>query len=188
MYDVNKNLNLEDNNWHFVEISKINDKIIKELIKNLNSGLSEDFFISFESLLLIIRGKTKFTDIIESSIIKEINQTSDYNREIFKFLLDSIKNEQKYYELLPQLYNPDFVIRARTLMQIEESRDLTYLRFIIPLVNDPDDSVRWAVIKLLNKLDLVNNNRTVYDKLNNHLGNELNPIIHKELAKILKIK
>ena len=48
------NLTEEDNaNWGVIEISKITNRIIEKLINNLKSELSDDFFISFESLIKI---------------------------------------------------------------------------------------------------------------------------------------
>ncbi|KKL14318.1 hypothetical protein LCGC14_2516860, partial [marine sediment metagenome] len=46
----------ESTNWDVIEISKVSDKNIRILIDNLKldkAELSDDFFISFESLLKI---------------------------------------------------------------------------------------------------------------------------------------
>ena len=69
----NKNWDEEDNiNWDIIEISKVDDKIIQRLINNLKlhtSDLSENFFISFESLLKL--GK-KIEPVLDSYIKKTI--------------------------------------------------------------------------------------------------------------------
>ncbi|KKM07664.1 hypothetical protein LCGC14_1731620, partial [marine sediment metagenome] len=70
----NKNWDEEENiNWDIIEISKVNDKIIKDLILNLKldkSDLSDRFFISFESLLKI----GKKAEAVLDSYIKDIDE------------------------------------------------------------------------------------------------------------------
>ena len=41
----------ESNNYDIIEVSKVNDKIIKKLLDYLKYDISDSFFISFESLL-----------------------------------------------------------------------------------------------------------------------------------------
>ncbi|MFW9878964.1 MAG: hypothetical protein ACFFG0_38285, partial [Candidatus Thorarchaeota archaeon] len=55
----------EDVQWDVIEISKVDDKIIRYLLDNLNlekSDLSDSFFISFESLLKIGKKAEKILD------------------------------------------------------------------------------------------------------------------------------
>ena len=51
MNDMNKFKDLDKENWKFVEISEITDKIIKKLVNNLKMNLSEDFFLSFYDVI-----------------------------------------------------------------------------------------------------------------------------------------
>ncbi|MFX1419370.1 MAG: hypothetical protein ACFE9N_10660, partial [Promethearchaeota archaeon] len=105
----------EDNiNWDIIEISKVDDKIIQILINNLElhkSDLSENFFISFESLLKL--GK-KIEPVLDS-FIKETTEIHNFKIDIFNFILDFVKNNTLKYVLVPQLYHPDFITRARTI-------------------------------------------------------------------------
>ena len=83
-----------------------------------------------------------------------------------------------------QLYNPDFIARARAIMQIEDTEDLNYLKHVLPLVEDPDDSVRWAAINyLINKAQL--NDPIVYKKLSIQMEKESNSVIQKKLTDVL---
>jgi hypothetical protein len=170
---------LDNPNWDVIEISKINDKIIKKLLIKLSLGISDDFFICFESLMRI--GEKVKPVIIP--YIKE-NQINPFVRNVLYFILNMIENDEASPPLLPKLYNPDFIMRARTIMEIEESRKVDYLKFLLPLIDDPDDSVRWALIKLLNSLGLVNN-PMVKTELETHLLKEKNPIIIKKIKEMI---
>ena len=83
--------------------------------------------------------------------------------------------------LVPQLYHPDFIVRAKTILKIEKNADLRYLSYILPLLNDPDDSVRWAVIKFLDTNNLIKDSM-VRKELKTFIKAESNTII-KEKAK-----
>ncbi|MBD3215733.1 MAG: hypothetical protein GF311_24185 [Candidatus Lokiarchaeota archaeon] len=170
---------LDNPNWDIIEISKIDDKIIKKLLNKLSLGISDDFFICFESLMKI---GEKAKPVIISHIKK--NQIDHFVRDVLYFILNTIKNNNASPPLLPKLYNPDFIMRARTIMEIEESRKVDYLKFLLPLINDPDDSVRWALIKLLHSLELVNN-PMVKTELEAHLSKEKNPIIIKKIKEMI---
>jgi hypothetical protein len=174
------NRNLEDENWKFIEVTKINDKIIKDLVQNLKKGLSDDFYISIESLLRI--GKKAESELKTS--LDEIEGIFNFKRDIFTIILNYIKNQDIENGLLLRLYNPDFTVRARTIMEIEHNQKLSYLQYLLPLVNDPDDSVRWTLINALNNLDQVKN-PTVRNKLENQMIKESNPVIKSKLEKIL---
>ena len=66
----------EDLNWDLIEISQVDDKIIRSLINNLKldkSDLSDNFFIAFESLLKI--GKKA-----EDSLETYVKETSIFSR------------------------------------------------------------------------------------------------------------
>ena len=69
-------MTLDKENYKIIEISKVDNKIIKKLIDNLKLGLSDDFFISFESLLKL--GK-KAESMIESQI-KDIDNEHSYKK------------------------------------------------------------------------------------------------------------
>ncbi|MFW9784325.1 MAG: HEAT repeat domain-containing protein [Candidatus Heimdallarchaeota archaeon] len=177
----NKN-NREDDNWDLIEVSKVNDKIIKKLLNYLKYDISENFFISFESLLKL---GNKIPEYTIDSIIKELEQSHNFKKELFQFILNFTKNGIIEYHLLPQLYNPDFIIRARAVMKIKDNNDSKYLKFLLPLLEDPDDSVRWSVIKYLASFK---DNHIIYNELKKHLDKELNPIIFDNLREIIQEK
>jgi len=175
----------DDINWDIIEISKVDDKIIRRLINNLNldkSDLSQDFFISFESLLKL--GK-KIEPVLDS-FIQETSEIHNSKVDIFNFILDFVKNNTLKYILVPQLYHPDFVTRARTILKLELEGDKNYLNFILPLLNDPDDSVRWAVIRFLNSHKQLINNPLVHKELKSHIKYELNTVIKKKIIELFK--
>ena len=168
----------DEGNWDVIQVSKISDKIIKRLLDYLKSGISDSFFISLESVL-------KLGNKIPESEIRqtiELFTLDDYKKDLFKFILDFINQETIEHHLLPQLYSPDFITRARTIMKIKENDDKKYLKFLLPLINDPDDSVRWSVIDYLVKYQ---QESEINSELRNHLENELNPIIYDNLKSIL---
>jgi len=170
----------ENDNWDVIEISKVNDKIIKRLLNYLKSEISENFFISFESLLKL--GK-KIPKTTINNILDELDKSDDFKKEIFKFILDFTQNSTVEYHLLPQLYNPDFILRARAIMKIEVNNDKRYIKFLLPLLEDPDDSVRYKTMKFLSKFK---DNSTIYKHLKAHLDKELNPIIFNTLKEKLE--
>ena len=173
----------EDNpNWEFVKISKIDNKTIKKLVENLNLGLSEDFYFSIESILKL--GK-KAETILEYQI-REMDDHYIFKKEFLKILLNFIKNNEIENPILFDLFHPDFVVRARALKEINRIDALKYLHLILPLISDPDDSVRWAVIELLTSINQLEN-PIIYKKLKTRLETESNPIIQKKLKEILKI-
>ncbi|MFX1592792.1 MAG: HEAT repeat domain-containing protein [Promethearchaeota archaeon] len=176
----------EDNiNWDVVEISKVDDKIIQRLIKNLKldkSDLSQSFFISFESLLKL--GK-KIESVLDS-YVKETTEIHNFKVDIFNFILDFVKNDTIKYVLVPQLYHPDFITRARAVLKLELAADINYLRFILPLLNDPDDSVRWAVIRFFNTHRHLLKNPLVHKELKSLIEKELNPVIKEKVIELFK--
>jgi hypothetical protein len=170
-------------NHKILEISKVDDKIIKRLIDNLKLDLSDNFFISFESLIKL--GK-KAESALES-VIHEIDDHHQFKKEVFNLLLNFIKNNEIENPLLLKLYHPDFIVRANALVQIEKNDALKNLNFILPLISDPDDSVRWAVMRLLDSLDQSENqNPIIFKKLKKQVEIEPNPVIQKKIKKILK--
>ena len=175
------NSNLEEKDWHFIEVSKVDDEIISKLIQNLNLEMSDDFFISFESLLKI--GKRAKSKIMAE--MNDIEESFKSKKEIFNILLSCIKDKMMSDSLIHQLYHPDFLVRARAIFKIEERGDLRYLKYLLPLMDDPDDSVRWALIKLLVNLNLLKN-PYINSKLEQHLRRESNPIIQEKIAMFLK--
>jgi HEAT repeat protein len=169
----------DDGYWDIIEVSKVNDKIIKNLLNHLRDKISENFFISFESLLKIAR---KIPEFELNSIINELDESDLFKREIFKFILSYVKEEVVEYHLLPHLYSPDFILRAKIIMKIKENDDKKYIKFLIPLLNDPDDSVRWSVIDYLS---MHKEDQMIYNNLKNQINNELNPIILENLIKLI---
>ena len=178
---LQNNKNWDKENYEIMEISKIDDKIIKKLIDNLKLDLSDDFFISFESLLKL--GK-RAESAIESQI-KDMDEVHNFKKEIFNFLHKNIKTNEIENPLITRLYHPDFIIRANAIMHIDKNDALKYLNLILPLISDPDDSVRWAVIKLLGTLNQLDN-PIISKKLIKQLSFESNPVIKKTIKKILK--
>jgi len=174
------NITVEKENWHYVEISKIDDKIIKKLVNNLKLNLSEEFFLSFDSLLKL--GKKAEPEL--TTAINEMDEQHKFTKEIFNVLIKYIKTNKTKNPLIIQLYHPDFIIRAKAITQIGLNKDLRYLPYLLPLLEDPDDSVRNAVINLF--INKYIENTTVYKKLRKHVGKESNPIIRKNLAKVFE--
>jgi len=170
----------ESNNWDVVEVSKVNDKIIRKLLDYLKYDISDKFFISFESLLKL---GNKVPEATIKNIISELEQTHNFKKELFQFILNFIKDETVEYHLLPQIYSPDFIVRARAVMKIKDNNDVRYLKFLLPLLDDPDDSVRWSAIKFLSQhID----NPIIHYELKKHLNKELNPIISENLKDVFK--
>jgi len=174
----------ENLKWDLIEISKVDDKIIRELIYKLeldNPYLSDSFFIALESLLKL-RKKVEFElDLY----INETDQIHYSKVDLFNFLLEFIKNDTIEDILVPQLYHPDFVIRAKTIFKLDQAGDVKYLKYILPLTNDPDDSVRWAVVKFLEKHDMIKN-PLVYKELKSLIERESNQVIKKKIKEIFK--
>jgi len=177
--DVN---NTDNPNWDVIEVSKVNDKIIMTLLNYLKYDVSEKFFISFESLLKL---GNRVPEATIRNIVEELDQSHDFKKELFQFILNFMNNEAVEYHLLPQIYSPDFIIRARAVMKIKENDDIRYLKFLLPLLDDPDDSVRWSVIKFLSKHI---KNPIIYSELKHHLNKELNPIIFDSLKEIFEVE
>ncbi|MFX1376561.1 MAG: HEAT repeat domain-containing protein [Promethearchaeota archaeon] len=180
----NKILDEENLDWDVMEISKVDDKIIRHLLDNLKldkCNLSENFFISFESLLKIGKKARNVFDLY----IRETKEIHNFKLDIFNFMLDFINNKKIEYLLVPGLYNPDFITRARTIFRIEQAGDKRYLKFILPLLNDPDDSVRWAVLRYLDNLDMVKN-PLVSKELKLFIENESNLVIKEKCKEIFK--
>ena len=171
----------DDANWGVIEISKITNGIIGKLLDKLKKGLSDDFFISFQSLIKIGR---KAEPMLQA-IIDNNDNNLEFRNDLFHFALKLIQEDEIENPLVLQLYNPDFIARARAIMQIEDAGDLNYLKFILPLVEDPDDSVRWAAINfLINKGQL--DKPIVFKKLKGQMRKESNSVILKRLTEILK--
>ncbi len=174
----------EDLKWDVIEISKVDDKIISYLLDNLKldkSDLSDNFFIAFESLLKIGKKAENVLDFY----IRETNEIHNFKIDVFNFILDFIKNKKIEYLLVPHLYDPDFITRARTIFKIEQAGDKKYLKFILPLLNDPDDSVRWAVLRFLDTFDMVKN-PLVCKELKCFIEKESNPIIKEKGKEVFK--
>lgn len=174
----------EDLNWDVIEISKVDDKIIRILLDEMkleSDLISDNFFIAFESLLKI--GK-KAENAIDQYIL-ETSKIHNFKLDVFNYLLNFIKDNNLEYLLVPQLYHPEFTTRARTIFKIQQKGDIKYLKFILPLLNDPDDSVRWAVIRFLETYGLVKN-PIVFKELKKFVESESNPVIREKLRECFK--
>jgi hypothetical protein len=178
--NLGDNINVDEENWHYVEISKIDDTIIKKLVDNLKLNLSEDFYLSFESLLKL--GKKAAPELMAA--IREMDEQHKFKKEIFKALLKHINTKKSENPKIFRLYHPDFEIRARAVIELGQGDNSKNLKFLLPLIKDPDDSVRWAVINLLINQYLTN--PQVYKKLKKHVSKESNPIIRKNLTKVIE--
>lgn len=174
------NRSLEEDDWHYVKISAIDEKIIKKLIDNLKLDVSEDFFLSFNSLLKL--GKRAESEI--QSTISEMDEFHKFKKEIFKYLLNYVRYSSSEYPLVAKLYNPDFLIRVQGIKEIDK-KDLSYLKFLLPMIRDPDDSVRAAIINLLIKKHL--KDPKVLKLLKRQINKESNPVIKEKLRKIFEI-
>ncbi len=168
------NRSLEEDDWHYVKISTIDEKIIKKLIDNLKLDVSEDFFLSFNSLLKL--GKRAESEI--RTTINEMDEFHKFKKEIFKYLLNYVRYNGSDYPLVSKLYSPDFLIRVQAIKEID-NKDLDYLKFLLPMIKDPDDSVRAAVINLLINRHL--EDYKVLKNLKNHVNKESNPVIKEKL-------
>lgn len=177
--NYSKDKELDNVNWNLIKLSNVNDKIIKQLINHMRSELSDNFFISFESLINI---GSKATKLIEKTY-KKYSTTRNFRKYLFQFLLNYY-NDFVEDPLVLRLYHPDFIIRAKALMQIEENGDIDYLKFIIPLLNDPDDSVRWAALRVLESFKEFENNPLTFLKIENRIRKEPNLVIKEKLIKI----
>ena len=173
------NRSLEEDDWHYVKISAIDEKIIKKLIDNLKLDVSEDFFLSFNSLLKL--GKRAESEI--RSTISEMDEFHKFKKEIFKYLLNNFRYNSGEYPLVSKLYNPDFLIRVQAIKEIDK-KNLNYLKFLLPMIKDPDDSVRAAVINLLINRHL--EDHIVLKNLKKHINKESNPVIKEKLKKFFE--
>jgi len=167
-------------NWDLIEVSKVNDKIIRKLLNYLKYDISENFFISFESLLKL---GSKVPQSTIKNLLDKLEKTHEFKKELFRFILKFTEDGIVEYHLLPELYNPDFIIRAKAVMKITEYNDIRYIKFLLPLLEDPDDSVRWSVIRFLSNHK---ENSTIRSELQDHLNKELNPVIYENLKRILQ--
>ena len=119
------------------------------------------------------------------AVINNRTEGLGFQIDLFKFALNIMQSNEVEDSLVLQLYNPDFIARARAIMQIEDAKELNYLKYVLPLVEDPDDSVRWAAINfLINRENL--NDPIVYEKLISQMDRESNTIIQKKLKDVLK--
>ena len=179
-----RNLTEEDNaNWGIIEISKITNRIIEKLIENLKLELSDDFFISFESLIKI----GEKAEPMLKAVINDNTGKLGFQKDLLKFILNFIQHDEVDNPLVFQLYKPDFIARARAIMQIDDLDDLNYLKYVLPLVGDPDDSVRWAAINFLINKEQVEN-PIVHKKLIMQMRKESNSVIQKKLTDVLNKK
>lgn len=171
---------LEENNWRFMQISKVNDDIIQLLAQNIKLQLSDDFFLSLESLLKLGKKAVPFLKSLKKDVSIE-----NYKRKLISIALRYIKRKSLEDLVVLQLYHPDFEIRAKTIVQMSKLKEVNYLNVVTPLLKDPDDSVRWAAINYL--IDNHFNNKNVKAELIAHAKVEKNPIIKRKLEENLNI-
>lgn len=175
----NKPVQNQENYWDVIKVSDVNDKIIHQLINVLKVDLSEDFFISLESLTKL---GDKARPAIES-VVDEIDEQHNFKKEIFTNLLNFFKKGEVDKPLMFKLLHSDFIVRARSIMNIVENNEvIKYLVYLIPLLDDPDHSVRFtAVNALLRHLDL----EIVKKALRSRIKKENNPIIKRRIIENL---
>ncbi len=171
---------LDNDGWGLVKISEVNDKIIRKLVDNLKLDLSDEFFMSFESIIKL----GKKAESILKSTINEMDRSNKFKKEIFNFLLNVISTNKLEDPLILKLFHHDFIVRVQAIKYIEKNKDLKYVDLILALIKDPDDSVRVAVINLLVSLNQIKN-PLIYNTLKSHINYESNLIIQKKLKKIL---
>ena len=174
------NKNLEDENWKLIAVNQINDKIIKDLVKNLHKEVSDDFYISIESLLKL--GEKAKSELKAS--LNELEETFLFKKNILNVLLNTIEDKEIERAFLLQLYHTDFTIRANSILHIEATKNLKYLPYLLPLIEDPDDSVRWTLINSLSNLNQIQSPK-VLSRLKTRLNKEPNQVIKKRLESIL---
>jgi len=164
-----------------VELSKVDDKVIKILLNQLRLDISDEFFISFESILKIGDKAKKQIKLY----INELDEAHNFKKELFKFMLNYIIKKDCENPLVLELYHPDFTIRANALKKLEKENNIfEYFKFLLPLIDDPDDSVRWAVINLFIKHNQIKNSQ-FRKKLKNRIKKESNIVIKNRILKIL---
>ncbi|MGV9171764.1 MAG: HEAT repeat domain-containing protein [Promethearchaeia archaeon] len=168
---------MEEQNWQLMEVSEVNDKIIENLLIHLKINLSEEVFISVESLLKI--GKKAESQI--DDFLTRYSKSKKYHIALIQKISKYLKNEGVNPTLL-KLYHPDFIIRAKAIMQLERKEILKNISLIIPCFTDPDDSVRFALVKSLINLDLINH-RSFKSLLKNHCKKESNSVIRDKIKK-----
>ncbi|MFO8017281.1 MAG: HEAT repeat domain-containing protein [Promethearchaeia archaeon] len=175
------NRNLEEQNWQLMQVSEVGDKIIERLLSNLKTNLSEHVFISLESLLKI--GKKAGTAV--EKFLNLHSKSDEYHISLIKKLSEILKDEKVNSNLF-KLYHPDFNIRARSFMQLDKKEILNNLPLITPFLTDPDDSVRYALIRALISHNLVNHHNFKH-LLEKHCERESNSVIRKEIQENLAI-
>ena len=173
--------NDEELNYDLIEISKIDQEIIQKLVKNIiNQPLSDEFYLSFESLLKI---GSKAENFVKTGL-KKLKQHQLFREEILNLVLEGIASQQTDLNIISKLYHPDFLIRSETIRHLEKEDLRKYLRYILPLLKDKDDAVRWAIINQLFKNDL-HKKEKISSFLKEHSKRETNPVIKAKLEKCL---
>lgn len=182
MIGKKNSLQIKENiNWETIKVSDITDENIIALIDTLKQDLNENFFIAFNSLEKL--GK-KAQKILQSEI-KDLEK-GNWKINIFKHLIFRSNIYGTTQSLISQLYSPDFIQRARAIMiATERSWGSDFFDYILPLLDDPDDSVRWAVLNYLS-----NNNKNKEKKARKNLKKrykiEKNKIIKKKIGELAK--
>ncbi len=171
----------DDMNWDVIEISNVTNKIINNLLENLKQDISERFFMSFESLIKISR-KKNITSLLEKAV-KSINN-NDWHLDLFELILKYTNENENTHSLIFQLYNPDFIKRARAILQAEHYKILKYARLILPLMDDPDDSVRWAALNYFINLEQIDDPK-IQKKIHLRIEKEVNETIQRKLLQAI---
>ncbi|MHA1782858.1 MAG: HEAT repeat domain-containing protein [Promethearchaeota archaeon] len=166
--------------WDEIEISKVDDKIVNSLLNYLKKDISDEFFMAFESILKL-KNKISRHQIIE--LLMNLKKEYRFRKELLFFILNYLNGKLDDYDLLPKLYNPDFIVRAKTIKKIKQKKDAKYLKFLLPLLNDPDDSVRFQTISMLQEFK---NEEEIIDYLRNAFKKEKNPIIKQKIKSIIE--
>ncbi|MFX1398146.1 MAG: HEAT repeat domain-containing protein [Promethearchaeota archaeon] len=169
--------------WDTIRLSEITIENIQALAYNLTLDLSENFYIAFDSLEKIgVKAQKTLVSTIKSL------KKDDWRKKILNYLANSLKDSIIALPLVSRLYHPDFIQRARAIIIASElSGGIDYFDYILPLLDDPDDSVRWAVLNFLEGKKLLDS-LLVQKKLRGRIKIEKNEVILQKMNSLIKTR
>lgn len=171
----------EKTSWDTVKLSDVTVENIVALINTLKQEICENFFIAFSSLEKVGKRAQKAL----KSEIKKLKK-EDWRIKIFEYLINHPTIKDNPHHLISQLYSPDFIHRARAVMIATEcSWGSEYFEYILPLLEDPDDSVRWAVLNYVST-NINKSEKTARRMLRKRCKIEKNNIIKKRMGELTK--
>lgn len=168
-------------NWDMVKLSEVTLENIKALAHNLTLEVSENYYISFNSLEKVGLKAQKAL----KSTLKSLKK-NDWRKMIINYLVNSPKDSIITSPLVSHLYHPDFIKRAQAIIIATElSGSIDYFDYILPLLDDPDDSVRWAVLNFIESKKIYKST-LVQEKLRGRSKLEKNEIVLSKISKFLE--